>query len=524
MPPKISILFILKKIYKLARKGLKFCFVKVHKVTSRINPYTVMFFRKILADFPELFPECKKSMRQSLTYARLIDVAVASALLHLEPIASSGFIHLSRLKRIRRSLTTIDDYYEMCHNALTIDRHINTNMGMSNANRQISHFAYLKNGKKRNILFITSEFPSPFHGGGKRVLNCIEILGKKNRIFLVTKYNESRDKQVENSIFAYCESVLKIPYKEWGDNHEQINKWLNRTKINVVHYEWPDSLKNFHKDLGDYHVFTYMESVSLRLLIDLQKSRYSSAQANLIFSQMIAAMKMELVDTSPMSALVAVTEKDAKFLQNLLPYNEYTVINTGFDFDSVELPERDPEPRTMAFIGNYRHYPNVDAMRFFLSEVFPLIKRDVPEARIYIVGPHAPEALRKRFTEPSIIFTGEVPDIRTFIQRVEVCVAPLVNGAGMRGKVLDYAALKRPFVATDIAMAGLAFVDREDYLMANTAEEFAQSSVRLMKEPALRKVLTEHAYKTAKTNYCFDRISEMYDQLYSNLEDSSHVQ
>jgi glycosyltransferase involved in cell wall biosynthesis len=117
-----------------------------------------------------------------------------------------------------------------------------------------------------------------------------------------------------------------------------------------------------------------------------------------------------------------------------------------------------------------------------------------------------------------IIVTGNVPDVRPYIQRASVCIAPLLKGAGLRGKVIEYAALRRPFVATSIATTDLVFKDGADYLCADTAAEFIQKAAALLKDSKMAKEMAANAFETAQQNYDTRRLANFLCRLYQYLE------
>jgi glycosyltransferase involved in cell wall biosynthesis len=123
----------------------------------------------------------------------------------------------------------------------------------------------------------------------------------------------------------------------------------------------------------------------------------------------------------------------------------------------------------------------------------------------------------------SIIVTGAVPDVRPYIQRASVCIAPLISGAGLRGKVIEYAALRRTFVATSIAATDLNFKDGIDYFCADKPEEFSQKIIRLVKNPQLATQMADSAYNTAKKNYGTKCLTGYLLSLYQYLENQSNV-
>ena len=80
--------------------------------------------------------------------------------------------------------------------------------------------------RRRNILFVTAQFPNPHHGGGNRVLNFIKILGKNNNIYLSTSFIPEDDQGALQSVLPYCRSIQKIPHWKFGGNQAEIFEWL----------------------------------------------------------------------------------------------------------------------------------------------------------------------------------------------------------------------------------------------------------------------------------------------------------
>lgn len=371
---------------------------------------------------------------------------------------------------------------------------------------------------RRRILFITSNFPSPNHGGGNRVLNFIKMLSEHNDIYLATAYSPREDDNLLHTIEPYCRSVYKIPRSRFVNNRAEIRKWLNGTPMDIVHYEWIDSLENHDPELGRFHIFTYMEAVSLRLFMDLKLTTPLSPNWLNIFAQLIRALRVEIADSTRPNIRIAVTSKDGDFLRGIYPHQEYVVLNHGVSLDEFCLPDVEPEPETLVFVGNFRHYPNIDAMVYFFSDIWDGILKEVPDVRIYLVGLNPPKEITRFADGRQIIITGSVPDVRPYIQKATVCIAPLITGAGLRGKVIEYAALHRTFVATSIATTDLVFKHGSEYMRADTALDFTQKTVLLLKDHQLRQKMADSAYEITRQNYDTRRLVDFLYRLYDHLE------
>ncbi len=376
---------------------------------------------------------------------------------------------------------------------------------------------------KGNILFITGEFPSPYHGGGNRVLNFIKLLSENNNIYLCTCFFKKEDEKDLPELASYCHAILKIPLERFGGNQAEIRKLIGRTSMDIVHYEWPRSLENYDPGYGKIHIFTYMEAVSLRLLMEMDCLTPLSTVWLEKFEQLAYVLQLEFSGASRMDARIAVTRKDAEFFRNLYPFQKYAILNHGVNFEDFVLPEIEPEPHSLVFVGNYRHYPNVDALEFFFNEIWESILKNIPDVRINLVGAHPPENITRRADGEHIFVIGEVADVRPYIQKASVCIAPLISGVGLRGKVLEYAALRRPFVATSLATTDLIFKNGIDYLCADTALEFSEKVIALLKDPQLAKRIADAAYETARQNYDTKRLTGFLLSLYDYVEENQNV-
>jgi glycosyltransferase involved in cell wall biosynthesis len=418
-----------------------------------------------------------------------------------------------------------DEYFYFLDTLFTLDKFLTEDTG-SKTYPLVQTSNLPENSQKelrKRILFITSQFPNPQNGGGNRVLNFIKVLSETHDIYLSTCFVPEDDETALQIIKPYCQAIQKIPLAQFGENQAEIRKWLNGLKMDIVHYEWPRSLLNYDAGFGKYHIFTYMEAASLRLLMDMQKLGPLSDNWLTKLVELAHTLRLELVETFKLNARIAVTTKDGDFFRGLYPYQEYAVLNHGITFKDFCLADVVPEPNTLVFVGNYQHHPNVAAMEFFFQEIWHDILREVPETRLYLVGPKPPQEIKSYADNQRVIVTGGVDDIRPYIQKASVCIAPLITGAGMRGKVIDYAALRRPFVATSIATTDLVFRDGIEYMRADTAQEFSRKVTSLLKDQNLARQMATAAFDVAQKYYDNRQLTDYLKRFYKHLEDAEHA-
>ncbi len=187
--------------------------------------------------------------------------------------------------------------------------------------------------------------------------------------------------------------------------------------------------------------------------------------------------------------VIAVSEEDAVAVAELFaPPTPPGWVPTGVDVESFQPPAEPSEepPIDLAFVGSMDWAPNEDAMRYFIGEILPLIRRERPACSLAIVG-RSPSAAMRALGEsvPGIEVTGTVPDVRPYLWRSRVSVVPLRIGGGTRLKIYEAAAAGSPVVSTSIGAEGLAMRHEHDILLADDAAAFARACLRLLDDSAL---------------------------------------
>ncbi len=142
------------------------------------------------------------------------------------------------------------------------------------------------------------------------------------------------------------------------------------------------------------------------------------------------------------------------------------------------------ERRDLCFLGGYRHTPNVDAVVYFVNEIFPLIKAEEPDIRFIIAGAHPPEEVRA-LAGNGVVVTGMVDNLRDLFDPCRVFVCPLRIGAGVKGKVVSALSYGIPVVSTGIGVEGTELKDGIHVLVADSPLAFTDAVLRLYRDPDL---------------------------------------
>lgn len=158
----------------------------------------------------------------------------------------------------------------------------------------------------------------------------------------------------------------------------------------------------------------------------------------------------------------------------------------------------------LLFVGGFRHPPNVDAVLWFVREVFPLIRTKQPGIRFHCIGGDVPAEISALGSQAGVEIHGHVPDLQPWLDGCRVSVAPLRYGAGVKGKINQAMAHGLPVVATSPAVEGMHLCNGFDVLVADAAEDFAQAVLRLDGDSVLWEQVATHALENVATHFSLD--------------------
>jgi glycosyltransferase involved in cell wall biosynthesis len=181
------------------------------------------------------------------------------------------------------------------------------------------------------------------------------------------------------------------------------------------------------------------------------------------------------------------------------------VVPNGTEVPS-ELPQNEPDGRTLLFCGVLSSRQNVDALDFFVQRILPEIRREIPDVKLLIVGRAPTPSVRRLDNGRSVLVRADVPSVGDYYRRALVAVVPLRIGAGTRLKILEAWALGVPVVSTSVGCEGLEAAAGEHLLVADEPQQFARSCVTLLQSPSLRQQLIARGRDLVERTYRWEAI------------------
>lgn len=377
-----------------------------------------------------------------------------------------------------------------------------------------------------------SIFP-PNHGGGARLFNLIKETSAWADIFLLVFSLNGEDEEQRKALAPYCARVdfhKWIPRKrdDWLGLDPPGAQLFRSTRVSqkikdIVLGFGIDVVQLEYTELGQYRK-SVPEGVPVILTeIDLafrsfhrrrqrgfhkrypEGNSFGSSAADLrrLFRYEVQACR-EVDQVHTMSL------DDASHLSRFLADggSRIRVVPNGVDTTSFEHLDERSLPEDLLYVGNYHHLPNVDALEYLVRDIWPLIRLRRNDVQLNVVGANPSDRVTRLGGKDGITVVGPVDDIRDAYRSHRVMLAPIRAGSGTRLKILEAFASGIPVISTSVGAEGINADNGIHLLIADTAVEFAEATIRLLEDEELRKRLSAAAQELVRSQYDWGRVAE----------------
>lgn len=177
------------------------------------------------------------------------------------------------------------------------------------------------------------------------------------------------------------------------------------------------------------------------------------------------------------------------------------------------------EPATLVVSGKMSYHANITMVLHLVQDIMPLVWAQKPDIRLFIVGKDPSPSIQQLDGHPSVSVTGTVPDIRPYLQRATMAVAPLTYGAGIQNKILEAMACQTPVIVTPQATAALAAVKDRDLVSAESPSTFAEQILALIADPERQHALGRNGRSYVEAHHHWGAIAGQLEGLYKATMD-----
>ena len=373
--------------------------------------------------------------------------------------------------------------------------------------------------ERLDVLVVSPMAPSPPRFGAQaRTHGLLSNLAKSHELAaLVLHDNDETPRASGPAMQSYCREVtfVRNPHvaSGWRRRALQARSWLSRQSYQRHLFAVPAFQAALDQVLGSrrfdviFVCLPYLAHYRLRrsppgtvapaVVIDSHDIGYDLARqvaaSRAPLGQRVHASfnwpklaREELAAYNTADGVCVCSVADQKRLATDAPSATTVVIPNAADVEHLQPRRSDPAPdgRTVLFFGLLATVPNVDGVRYFLREIWPLIIAARPDARFVVIGADPAPAILAH-AGPGVTIVGPVDDLRPHLSAASVVVVPLRLGSGTRLKILEAWAMARPVVSTSLGAEGLGAMPGRHLLIADDPRDFARSVLRVLGEPGL---------------------------------------
>jgi glycosyltransferase involved in cell wall biosynthesis len=263
-----------------------------------------------------------------------------------------------------------------------------------------------------------------------------------------------------------------------------------------------------------------MDSISSSSLRDRLRSRLELGRTERYESWLLDKFDRVLV-TSPVDKLAFET-MNGNSNGHAAPA-QISVLKNGVDLEYFS-PDSSivREPATLVTSGKMSYHANVTMTTHLVNEIMPLVWERRSDVKLWIVGKDPNHQVQALAEHPNVIVTGTVEDVRPYLRRATMAVAPIAYGAGIQNKVLEAMATATPVVTTPQAISAIDVVSGSDVLVAEEPHHFAKSIMTLLDDPARRQQLGDNGLSYVRSNHCWLDIAARLEEYYSEAIRKEH--
>lgn len=389
------------------------------------------------------------------------------------------------------------------------------------------------------ILFLANRIPYPPYRGDKlKIYHLAKRLAKRHELHLLTFTEHEEEKQYRGELEKIFQKVELVHLPRWKAALHCLQALWNPLPVQVQYFrsaalrhklnallqaEKYDAVHVQHLRMAPY----LADNASLPRILDLpdafslyweRRSKMPRPFLQKLFEniEQKRVLRYEQVLHRYDLALACSTE-DLEYLQKLHGVGHLKLLSNGVDLDTFHEDRHDYfRNRTLLFTGNMDYAPNVDAVQYFVRELFPLILQRHPQTRFIIAGQKpVPQVLE--LASDKVTVTGFVPNLADSYREADVVVAPLRFGAGTQNKVLEAMAMGVPVVCSHIGFKGLGIESGVGAIAETDPARFTDAVCRLLDDASYREQVGTRGQAVIRNRFGWDAIAAQLEHYFREI-------
>jgi len=394
------------------------------------------------------------------------------------------------------------------------------------------------------ILFLSRWFPFPPDNGARiRIYNLLKILAPHHDVDLVSFAGDNPSLVDMGSMRDLCRKVTVVPFKAFDPaspstmlgflsrSPRSVSATFSESMMRSVEEAWRtrshDLVIASELDMAPYarnltgglKVLEEVELTSFWDQVAKETEPLRRVRRYLMWWKLARYVRRLLWD---FDACTVVSELERARLESLGHRSgTIEVVPNGVDLEMLGLDFGSPNPKRLIYPGSVTYSANFEAVDFFARKILPLVRRAKPDVEFYVTGTTEGVSTDQWAEVGGINLTGHVDDIRRAVGSAWMTVVPLLSGGGTRLKVLESMALGTPVVSTSKGVEGLDIRPGREYVLADSAEAFADAVIELIDNPQARNGLSKHGRRAVAERYGWSKVAERVLGLLEQLQEQA---
>ena len=417
-------------------------------------------------------------------------------------------------------------------------------------------------------LVVTPFYPLPIRSGGHaRIANLVKYMGRQHEIHMLSLTSPEHGQEAPEleglarpaeKIFCKQNYTLADRVQEaltpakWPRTYRRIvDRLVLRMPHEAVRYYQPDFVRRLQSlaregcyDIVQFeftamggrfvpvvkalapHSALIIEEIDIAYvyLDRLMREEKDPGRKRYLAGEMNKMIPFEKRLWKEVDAIIAMSDTDREQISKYVQSKKVWSVPNGVDTEHFAFQPRKPKGRQrLLFVGYYQHPPNLQALEYFLGEIYPRLRQRYPQLGLDIIGDAAPATIKALHGTDGITLHGYVPDIRPLMAEAAALAASIRSGGGTRLKILEAFAAGLPIIATSLAIEGIDVRPGEHVFVGDTSEEYFAAACRVLDDPAGTSELAVNARKQIERFYSWQVICRQLEMAWNNARERKHA-
>lgn len=376
---------------------------------------------------------------------------------------------------------------------------------------------------RQKVLFIGIHWPEPSTGAGTRMFQLLQS-------FLAANYQVLFSSTAEETELSYPLEDFNIKKVPIQLNHASFDSFISNLQPNIVVFDRFLSEEQFGWRVTE-HAPNALRILDTEDLHSLRHARLEAFKAKIPFTinqwLQSSITKREIASIYRCDLSLIISSVEMELLITELKIDKSLLLHLPFMVEKISQESIEDYPnfevrKDFIFVGNGKHAPNIDAIKWLKTAIWPKIRSKLPNTQLHIYGAYMPQQI-KEMQQPNegFLVRGYTADLQYSLSAARINFAPLRFGAGQKGKLIEAMRFGTPSVSTSLGAEGITEGLSFGGIIADTEEKFVNAAVAMYQNKDEFLIAQQHGYHILETNFdgpsisnkMLKRIQKMQDQL-----------